>query len=356
MSKYIQRYLNTCELCQSNKARQAKPPGLLQPLEIPEGRSVDISMDFMVALPRTIAGKDAAMAIVDRLTKRAIFSATITSATAEETATLFMVNCVKDYGVPKSIISGRDSKFTSKLWQEVIKTLETTHKLSPVFRPQTDGQTTRTNRFIEDYLRGAANPFQNDWDEYLQPVELVYNRRFHSSISMSPFEADLGYVPYMLDDVARGPEFEQLHELAKELLLKQDAILKMAQDFMSEAQTRMKSYYDRNRLAQDFKPGDLVLLDGRNLDIHRNGFAQAKKLAPRFIGPCPIVKQIRQGSYELKLSKGLRLHPVFHTSLLKPYCGDKLRRQNVNKVMVQKRSHWPPASQKKTAVSDLVTR
>ncbi|GMF63487.1 unnamed protein product [Phytophthora fragariaefolia] len=230
----------------------------------------------MVALPKTAAGKDAIIVIVDRLTKRAKFIATNTAATAEETAALFMANYVKDHGVPTSIVSDRDSKFTSKFWQEVIKTLETTHNLSSAFRPQTDGHTERTNRFIEDYLRGVMNPFQNDWDEYLHLAEFAYNRRVHSSIGMSPFEADLGYVPYMPDEVARDPAFEQLQKSAQDFLLKQDAILKMAQDAMSEAQTRMKSYYDKNRLAQDFKPGDMVLLDGRNLDIRHKGFSQAK--------------------------------------------------------------------------------
>ncbi|GMF48609.1 unnamed protein product [Phytophthora fragariaefolia] len=114
MSKYIQRYVNMCERCQRNKARQTKPPGLLQPLEIPGGRWVDVPMDFMIALPSTETGKDAIMVIVDRLTKRAKFIATDTNATTEETAALFMVNYVKDHGVPKSIISDRDSKFTSK--------------------------------------------------------------------------------------------------------------------------------------------------------------------------------------------------------------------------------------------------
>ncbi|GMF63521.1 unnamed protein product [Phytophthora fragariaefolia] len=98
-------------------------------------------MYFMVALPKTAAGKDAIMVIVDRLTKRAKFIATNTAATAEETAALFMANYVKDHGVAKSIVSDRDSKFTSKFWHEVIKTLETTHNLSSAFRLQTDGQT-----------------------------------------------------------------------------------------------------------------------------------------------------------------------------------------------------------------------
>ncbi|POM75919.1 Hypothetical protein PHPALM_6912 [Phytophthora palmivora] len=103
---------------------------------------------------------------------------------------------------------------------------------------------------------------------------------------------------------------------------------------MSEAQERMKQYYDKNRLVQDFEVGDMVLLDGRNLDIRPRSFAQSKKLARRYIGPFPITNKVSRDSYELGLSKGLQLHPVFHTSPLKPYRKDPKRRQKVNKVVL----------------------
>ncbi|CEG48328.1 FOG: Transposon-encoded proteins with TYA, reverse transcriptase, integrase domains in various combinations [Plasmopara halstedii] len=96
----------------------------------------------------------------------------------------------------------------------------------------------------------------------------------------------------------------------------------------------MKHYYDKDRLVQDFKIGGMVLLDGKNFDIHHKGYAQSKKLAPRFIGPFPVQKKVSQDSYELGLSENLKLHPVFHTSLLKPYRKDLKRRQQVNKVVL----------------------
>ncbi|POM78065.1 Hypothetical protein PHPALM_4456, partial [Phytophthora palmivora] len=123
-------------------------------------------------------------------------------------------------------------------------------------------------------------------------------------------------------------------QATREFLLRQEAFLKVAQDRMSEAQERMKYYYDRNRLVQDFKTGDMVLLDGKNLDIRHKGYAQSKKLAPRFIGPFPVQKKVSRDSYELGLSKNLKLHPVFHTSLLKPYRKDPKRRQKMNKVVL----------------------
>ncbi|KAF1326791.1 reverse transcriptase, partial [Globisporangium splendens] len=214
MQKYIQRYINTCERCQRIKARQEKPPGLLQPLEVPSGRWIDIGMGFMTALPITKHGNDAIMVIVDRLTKR----------------------------------------------------------------------------------------------------KFAYNRRVHSAIGMSPFEADLGYNPYMPDDVARDPQFTNLVKSAKDFVLKQEAFLKMTQDAMSEAQERMKHYYDRNRNHQEFQIGDEVLLNGKNLDIRHKGFAQTTKLAPRYIGPYKII--------------------LFHTSLLKPYQKDDKRTQEVRKIIL----------------------
>ena len=86
-----------------------------------------------------------------------------------------------------------------------MKSFGTQHNLSSAFQPQTDGQTERTNRFIEDYLRNVVNPSQDNWDEFLSLAEFAYNRRVHSSIGMSPFEADLGYQPFIPDDVVSDP-------------------------------------------------------------------------------------------------------------------------------------------------------
>ncbi|GMF40679.1 unnamed protein product [Phytophthora fragariaefolia] len=301
MMKDIQRYGNTCEMCQRNKTRQTKPPGLLQPLNIPKGRWTDISMDFVVSLPVSTNGNNVIMVIVDRLTKRAKFIAMKTIDTTTDIADVFMKNYVKDHALPKTMVSDRDTKFTSKLWQSIVKVLGTQHNLSSAFRPQTDGQTERTNRFIGDYLRGVINPAQNDWDDYLHLAEFAYSRRVHSTIGMSPFEADLGYVPYMPDDVASDPEFKKLEKSAREFLLRQETRLKVAHDRMSEAQERMKYYNDKNRLVQNLEVNDM---------------------------------KISKDSYDLGISKRLKLHPVLHTSLLKPYRKDPKRWQQVNKVVL----------------------
>ena len=244
-----------------------------------------------------------------------MFIETETGALAVDTAHLFVRHYVKCHGLPMTISSDRDSNFTSKIWTSVTSIQKTQHNLSSVFRPQTDGQTERTNRFIEDYLRGVVNPSQTDWNEYLHFSEFTYSRRVHSSIGMSPFEADLDHVPYMPDDSAADPQFNKIIKRAQECVLQQEVFLKKAQD--AKAQERMRSYYYKNRIQQTFEVGDLVLLDGKNLDIGHRGFSKTNKLAPRLIGPYCIIEKVHKDSYRITMSKNLRIHPVFHTSLLK---------------------------------------
>ncbi|GMF56292.1 unnamed protein product [Phytophthora fragariaefolia] len=297
-------------ICENHDAVSAGHSGFyktyLAPLDIPKGRWTDISMDFVVSSPVSTNGNNAIMAIVDRLTKRAKLIAMKTIDATTDIADVFMKNYVKDHGLPKTIVSDRDTKFMSELWQSIAKALGTQHNLSSAFRPLTARQTERTHRFIGDYLRDVINPAQNDWDDYLHLSEFAYNRRVHPTIGISPFEADHGYVPYMPDDVASDPNFTKLEKSAREFLLRQETRLKVAQDRMTEAQEH----------------------------IRHKGYAQSKKLPPRYIGPFPVLKKISKDSYELGISKGLTLHPVFHTSLLNPYRMDPKRRQQVNKVVL----------------------
>ena len=335
MHKDILRYVTTCEKCQRNKARQSKLPGLLNPLEIPKGRWTDLSMDFITSLPKTKNGYDTVLVIVDRLTKRCLFIPTSATATAKDIAQLFLKHYFKDHGIPKTIVSDRDPKFTALLWKNFMKILNSKQKLSSAFRPQTDGQTERTNRFIQDYLRGSINSFQNDWDDFINIAEFAYNSRFHSSIGMSPFEADIGYNPYTPIDVKRDKEFKSLKTSEQEFLLRQEANLKIAQDCMAQAQETMKYYYDRNRKEQHFKIGDLVLVDARNMDVRHKGSAQKNKLAPRYIGPFEVIELVNKDSYKLKLNPGVKLHPIFHTSLLKKYEKDDKRENKPAKVLLK---------------------
>lgn len=325
MGKEIEQYVRTCEKCQRNKTRQSKPPGLLHSLPIPETRWTEISMDYITKLPVGPKGYNAIWVIVDRLTKRIMLIPCVEEMTAEEAAEICVREYQKLHGIPATIVSDRDTKFTSDFWVEWIKLQGSMQMLSTAFKPSTDGQSERCNRFIEDYLRNYISPLQDDWSNHLPMCEFAFNSRYHESIRMSPFEADLGYIPRSLADVKLQQVRQDGTETrAQDFIMQQKVNLQCVQDAMAEAQTRMKQYYDKNRPTQHLEVGDKVLLSTKNMPVRHMGIITKgkKKLAAKYIGPYEIESRVSPDTYKLIFPPGMRLHPCFHTSVLKKHQHD----------------------------------
>src|SRR5581483_3507136 len=195
MIKDITKYINSCDACQRNKTSQKVPAGLLQPLPIPTERWSHISMDFITQLPITKDKHDAIVVFVDLLTKMVHFVPTFTNASAPSTARLFFDNVFRLHGLPRAIVSDRDSKFTSKFWRALFEHLGTKLNMSTSFHPQTDGQTERANRTLEDMLRAFVSYEQTDWDKYLAAAEFASNNAPNASTGMSPFKMNYGFDP-----------------------------------------------------------------------------------------------------------------------------------------------------------------
>ena len=343
MDKFVVRYCKTCEKCARNKHRQTKPPGRLHPLPIPSSRWEDITMDFITDLPLS-EGSNAIWVIIDRMTKRGHFIPIKMGegeSAAIECARIFCREFIRLHGLPSSIISDRDTRFKSSFWTELMKLLQISQSMSSAFKPSTDGQSERTNRFIEDYLRNYVHPRQDDWKEYLYSAEFAYNARFHEAIRMSPFEADLGYVPKMFPEHvfaklldARPRRVSDAYEFGR----RQQEVLELAKGNLKQAQERAKKYYDRNRPVQEFEIGDMVMLSTHNLDVEHTGVIAkgSRKLAPLWIGPYKVVAKTTPDTYRIQLPLGLRLHPEFHTSFLKPYHQDvdPMRNNRPNEGMI----------------------
>ena len=139
----VDSYCRSCDTCQRQKSRRQKPSGLLQPLPVPEVPWQDVTMDFIFGLPRTANGNDGILVVVDRLSKMAHFIAVNEKIGAEETARTFVRHVVSRYGLPRSIVSDRDTRFVSKFWRELFRKLGTRIQPSTSYHPQTDGQSER---------------------------------------------------------------------------------------------------------------------------------------------------------------------------------------------------------------------
>ncbi|KAI5355522.1 hypothetical protein L3X38_008417 [Prunus dulcis] len=296
MKKEIAEYVRKCLICQQVKAERQKPAGLLQPLPIPEWKWEHLTMDFVFKLPRTRNKHDREWVIVDRLTKSAHFLPVRANYTLSKLAQLFIDEIVRLHGVPVSITSDRDPRFTSRFCTKLHEAFGTRLQFSTAFHPQTDGQSERTIQTLEDMLRACALQFRNDWDEKLPLMEFAYNNSYQA-IGENRLE--------VADDVERTKEQ-----------------VKIIRERLKIAQDRQKSYAYNRRKELQFEVGDWVFL---KLSPWKGvvRFGKRGKLSPRYIGPYEVVERVGPVAYRLALPSDLsRLHDVFHVSMLRKYIPD----------------------------------
>jgi hypothetical protein len=319
MKKQIAEYVQSCLVCQKAKIEHQKPAGLLQSLDIPEWKWDGIAMDFVTALPKTPKKFDAIWAIIDRLTKSAHFIPINQTYSLERLAQIYLKEIVRLHGIPASIVSDRDPRFTSKFWHQLHLELGTKLRLSSAYHPQTDGQSERTIQSLEDLLRACVLEHKGSWDEFLPLIEFTYNNSFHSSIGMAPYEALYGRK-------CRTPlcwyEAGENKILGSDFVHQTTEQVKFIREKMKAAQDRQKSYSDKRRRPLEFEAGDHVFIRV----TPRTGIGRAiktRKLTPRFIGPFQILKRVGPVAYHIALPPHLsNLHDVFHVSQLRKYYPD----------------------------------
>ena len=313
---WVKAYVQSCELCQRNKARTQLPYGLLQPLPIPEQPWSCVTTDLIVGLPKTPAGHNAIATFVDKLTKMVHFVPTNDTIDAPGYAKLYFDTIVRLHGIPDTIVSDRDPKFTSHFWAALHKLLGTNLRLSTAYHPQSDGQSERANRLVEDFLRHYVNDYHNDWDVHLPSAEFALNNSVNASTGFTPFFLNYGYHPRTPASLVSSPVTQAVPAT--------DAFVKRLKDNLDvatrrlqEAQSRQAHYADQHRRDHTFHVGDDVLLSTQNLSLTSDN--HVRKLAPRFLGPFRIIAQPSPVSFRLRLPATMRVHPVFHVSLLRPY-------------------------------------
>ena len=330
MKAEIATYVGKCLTCAKIKIEHQKPSGLLQQPEIPEWKWEQISMDFITKLPKTQSGQDTIWVIVDRLTKSAHFLPIKETDRMEKLSRTYIREIVRLHGVPMSIISDRDSRFTSRFWQSLQKSMGTRLDMSTAYHPQTDGQSERTIQTLEDMLRACVIDFGKAWDIHLPLVEFSYNNSYHTSIKTAPFEALYGRKcrsPLCWTEVGDT-------QLAKGLVTKstltgpeiiRETTEKIVQirERLKSSRDRQKSYADRRRKPLEFQIGDRVLLKVSPWKgVIR--FGKRGKLNPRYIGPFEIISRVGPVAYKLQLPIELnKVHPVFHVSNLKKCLSDE---------------------------------
>jgi hypothetical protein len=256
MKQDVHNFVAECDVCQCNKGETVKSPGTLQPLLIPPAIWRDISMDFIVGLPKS-GNKSVIMVVVDRLSKYAHLCSLQHPFTTSTVAQLFMDQVFKLHGMPHSIVSDRDPTFTNNFWQELFKLQGTQLHLSTTYHPQTDGQTEVVNKCLETYLRCFSSERKNQWAQWLPLVEWWYNTSYHTTTCMTPFEVVYGQNPPSVLSYFPGVSKVQVVD---QMLTVREAILCTLKENLVMAQNCMKQQADQGHSERQFAEGDQVFL------------------------------------------------------------------------------------------------
>ena len=239
---------------------------------------------------------------------------TLDTLTAQGFAQLMQDNIFKLHGLPLDIIHDRDPRFTGQFFKQVCEILGIHQSQTSAWHPQSDGQTERMNRTIEQVMRAHSASSEKEWDETLSMVEFAMNNSKHASLQKTPFFLNYGtdpLTPLMVEVIkhnktcAAAVQFTESRKQAFEYAMRQ----------LTVARDRYKSYKDLNRKDTQYNIGEKVLLSTTNINRH----GQKDKLFPTFIGPFDIIDKVNDAAYKLQLPDNLKIHNVFHVSLLQPY-------------------------------------
>ncbi|KAG7568324.1 Integrase catalytic core [Arabidopsis thaliana x Arabidopsis arenosa] len=314
LKKDVERFCARCIVCHKAKSR-LHPHGLYLPLPIPNAPWVDVSMDFVLGLPK-IRHKDSIFVVVDRFSKMAHFIPCDKTNDATQTADLFFKEVVRLHGIPRTIVCDRDTKFLSHFWRTLWRKLGTKLLFSTTCHPQTDGQTEVVNRTLSTLLRATLGKNMSTWLDCIPFIEFAYNRAVHSATKLSPFEIVYGINPLSPLDLVPLPQKEQV---CQDGLRRGEIIKKLhdkAKDNLEKKNADNKRKADRGRKEMLFEPGDWVWLHMRP---ERFPTQRASKLAPRGDGPFKILEKIKDNAYRLELPSEVKISHTFNVADLSAY-------------------------------------
>ena len=312
LSKDVYDHVTTCTECQAVNARSRKREGQLCPLPIPDYPWQQVSMDFITGMPVTPEGHDAIFVIIDRLTKMVLVYPVTMSIDAPTVAELLFKEVVCRFGQPEHIVCDRDPRFTSRFFKAYMDMAQTKVAPSTTYHPQTDGQTERINRVIEDVLRCYVSDQGDDWHKHLRAAEFAINNSVQASTGFTPFYLNYGRNPRMPFDHELNV-YDAVPEAARRGQLLYENLSK-ARLAIEKAQKRQTEYYNRNRAEPVYAPNQLVWLSTENLRR-----TTAKVATKRWCGPFAIDRMVGRLAAKLRIPENYRIHDVFHVSLLKPY-------------------------------------
>lgn len=332
LSNQLREFIRHCPECQVLQTRRHQPYGSLSPIESPPVPFHTLTLDFILALPTSEGDEyDTILSVTDKFTKRVTgIPGKSTWNTAQWAEALIDRLELLDWGIPKAIISDRDRKFLSELWQAIFKRLGVSLLYSTAYHPQTDGSSERTNQTMEIAMRFYIHTLEKPslWPKILPRLQALLNNSVSSTTGKTPNEVAYGFTPNTALDLlntASSPEFLHARTSAK--------------DAIAFANINAKYHYDRHHQPMFLRVGDYAFLRlHRGYNIPAN-LGVTKKLTQQYVGPFKVLGRVGRLAYRLEVPEDWKVHPVFTIAQLEPAPGvdpfDRPRPDHPSSVFVE---------------------
>ena len=318
MQRKVNRYIKKCDSCARNKNSYCKPPGKMTIDDpAPTKPWQKITVDFLemppTKRPLWTQVLNELLVIVDSFSKYTILVPTSKTATTEEIFQLMWERVFAIFGVPKRMISDRDKLFKTEKWQALMKSIMATIQLSTAYHQQTDGQTERKIQEIRAYLRHYLDYEQTNWVELTPITQYALNDAKSATTGETPNYIVFG-TERTLEGGKENDEQEVSHAARMKIIHTQVRL-----DIEWQEQT-MKKFYDKRRSKTPrYQQGDRVYIRRRtsgNTSYNIKTKRPSQKLDCLRIGPYEIEEVLERDNYKIKLPGRMRVHPIFHVSLL----------------------------------------
>ncbi|KAA0051909.1 Transposon Ty3-I Gag-Pol polyprotein [Cucumis melo var. makuwa] len=310
MRKDVNKVCKQCFKCKEAQSK-TQPHGLYTPLDVPNEPWVDISMDFVLGLPKTRRHHDSIFVVVDRFSKMAHFISCNKTDDATNIANLFFREVVRLHGILKTIVSDRDVKFLSHFWKVLWGKLGTKLLFSTTCHPQTDGQTEVVNRTFGALLRSLISKNLKSWEETLPFAEFAYNRAIHSTTHCSPFEVVYGFNPLTPLDLSPLPPNMFTSDATSSRVEYIKTLHKEIKERIEKKNQKLVTRKNQGRKKLIFKPGDWVWV---HLRKERFPDQRKSKLQQRGDGPFQVLERINNNAYKLDLRGKYNVSSTFNVA------------------------------------------